>query len=31
VESKMEIQRLDERIDAISGQIEKEALSEEEA
>jgi len=31
MESKMEIQRLDERIDALSGQLEKEALSEEEA
>ena len=31
MESKTEIQRLDERIDAISGQLEKEALSEEEA
>jgi hypothetical protein len=31
MESKTEIQRLDERIDALSGQLEKEALSEEEA
>jgi hypothetical protein len=30
-ESKMEIQRLGERIDALSGKLEKEALSEEEA